>query len=108
MSASTSDPTSPIRNPDGMMGRLLGPGRAQDYWRHPEFDRLALVAGSAHDEGVRADAYRRMTAIFLEHNPWIVVLQPYEDYGLQGYAAFTPNPDQQIDLRRFNLRMHRG
>ncbi len=49
-----------------------------------------------------------MTAIFLDQNPWIVVLQPVEDYGLRRYVEFTPSPDQQIELRRFNFRMRRA
>jgi ABC-type transport system substrate-binding protein len=102
-----SDPTSTTRDPDGMMGRLLAPDTPQDYWRHPEFDRLALAARFALDESARADAYRRMTAIVLEHNPWIVVVQPYEDYGLRRDVEFTASPDQQIELRRFNFRLRR-
>ena len=105
---SWSDPTSTTRDPDGMMGRLLAPDTPHDYWRHPEFDRLAMAARFALDEGVRADAYRRMTAIFLDHNPWIVVLQPYEDHGLRRHVEFTPSPDQQLELRRFNFRMRRA
>ena len=103
-----SDPTSTTRDPDGMMGRLLSPDQPHDYWRHPEFDHLALAARFATDESVRADAYRRMTAIFLEHNPWIVVLQPYEDCGIRRYVEFTPSPGQKLELRRFNFRMRRG
>jgi peptide/nickel transport system substrate-binding protein len=100
-----SDPTSTLRDPEGMMGRLLGPGTPHDYWRHPEFDRLAMTARVAGDESVRSDAYRKMTAIFLEYNPWIVVLQPYENCGLQRYVEYTPSPDQQLELRPFNFRM---
>ena len=102
-----SDPTSILRDPDGMMGRLLSPGQPHDYWRHPEFERLRLAA-RAGEEADRGDAYRKMTAIFLEHNPWIVVVQPYEDYGLRRYVEFTPNPDQQLELRRFNFRLRRA
>jgi len=102
-----SDPTSILRDPDGMMGRLLSPGQMHDYWRHPEFEGLRLAARFSGDESVRADAYRRMTAIFLEHNPWIVVLQPYEDYGLRRYVEFTPSPNQQFDLRPYNFRFRR-
>jgi peptide/nickel transport system substrate-binding protein len=103
-----SDPTSTLGDPDGMMWRLLGPGGPQDYWRHPEFDELGNAARFSLDEKFRGDAYRKMTKIFLEHNPWIVVIQPYEDYGLQKYVEFTPNPNQQFELRRFNLRMRRA
>lgn len=103
-----SDPTSILRDPEGMMGRLLSPGQPHDYWRHDEFDRLASAARSTADERARALAYRRMTAIFLEQNPWIVVLQPVEDYGLWRYVDFTPYPDQQFELRRFNFRMRRA
>jgi len=78
-----SDPTSIYRDPDGMMGRLLSPGQPHDYWRHAEFERLRLEAHFSGDQSVRGDAYRRMTTIFLEQNPWIVVIQPYEDYGLR-------------------------
>jgi ABC-type transport system substrate-binding protein len=79
-----------------------------DYWRHPEFDRLAITARLTEDESVRADAYGKMTAIFLEYNPWIVVLQPYESYGLRRYVEYTPSPDQQLELRRFNFHIRRA
>jgi peptide/nickel transport system substrate-binding protein len=103
-----SDPTSILRDPDGMMGRLLSPGQPHDYWRHVEWDRLRLAARFSTDEALRGDAYRRMTAIFLDHNPWIVVIQPFEDYGLRRYIDFTPSPDQQLELRRFNFRLRRA
>jgi ABC-type transport system substrate-binding protein len=90
------------------MGRLLTPGSPHDYWRHPEFDRLAIAARIAADKNLRDDAYQRMTAIFLEHTPWIIVLQPYEDYGLRRYVEFTPSQDQQLELRRFNFGMRRA
>jgi ABC-type transport system substrate-binding protein len=102
-----SDPTSILRDPDGMMGRLLSPGQMHDYWRHADFERLRLAARFSADEGFRGDAYRQMTAIFLEHNPWIVVQQPYEDYGLRRYVEFTPSPDQRLELRPFNFRLRR-
>jgi len=103
-----SDPTSIIRDPDGMMVRLLSPGQPHDYWRHDEFDRLAIAARTSADERARAEVYRRMTAIFLQQNPWIVVLQPVEEYGLRRYVEFTPSPDQQFDLRTANFRMRRA
>jgi len=71
-------------------------------------NRQQAFARSTADGRARALAYRRMTAIFLEQNPWIVVLQPVEDYGLRRYVDFAPNPDQQLELRRFNFRMRRG
>ncbi len=103
-----SDPTSTLGDPDGMMWRLLGPGGPQDYWRHAEFDELGNAARFSLDEKFRGEAYRKMTRIFLEHNPWVVVIQPYEDYGLQRYVDFTPNPNQQFEIRRFNFRMRRA
>jgi peptide/nickel transport system substrate-binding protein len=102
------DPTSTVGDPDGMMWRLLAPGAPLDYWRHPEFDELGNAARFSLDEKFRGEAYRKMTRIFLEHNPWIVVLQPQEDYGLQRYVEFTPNANQQLELRRFNFRMRRA
>jgi peptide/nickel transport system substrate-binding protein len=103
-----SDPTSTLADPDGMMWRLLGPGGPQDYWRHPEFDELGNAARFSLDEKFRGEAYRKMTRIFLEHNPWIVVIQPYEDYGFQRYVEYTPNPNQQFEIRRFNLHVKRA
>jgi hypothetical protein len=88
-------------------GRLLSPAELHD-WRHSEFDRLAAAVRFTADERVRADALRQLTAIFLEHNPWIVGLQPREDHGLPRYVEFTPSPHQRIELRRFNFRMRRG
>ncbi len=103
-----SDPTSTLADPDGMMWRLLGPGGPQDYWRHPEFDELGNAARFSIDEKFRGDAYRRMTRIFLEHFPWIPVVQPYEDYGLQKHVEWTPNPNQQFEIRRFNFKFRRA
>ena len=37
-----------------------------------------------------------------------MVLQPIEDYGLRRDVELTPNPDQQLELRRFNFRMRRA
>jgi peptide/nickel transport system substrate-binding protein len=103
-----SDPTSTLGDPDGMMWRLMSPGGPHDYWRHPEFDELGNAARFSLDEKFRAQAYKRMTQLFLEYNPWIIVIQPYEDYGLQKHVEFTPNPNQQFEVRRFNLRLRRA
>ncbi|MBI1846590.1 MAG: hypothetical protein HY294_16685 [Candidatus Rokubacteria bacterium] len=102
-----SDPTSTLGDPDGMMWRLLGPGGPQDYWRHARWDELGDKARFSVDEKFRAEAYKEMTKIFLEHNPWIIVIQPYEDYGVQRYVDWVPNPNQQFEVRRFNFRMRR-
>jgi peptide/nickel transport system substrate-binding protein len=103
-----SDPTSTLGDPDGMMWRLLAPGGPQDYWRHPEFDELGQAARFSVDEKFRGDAYRKMTRVFLEHFPWIPVIQPYEDYGVQKYVEWTPNPNQQFEVRKFNLKLRRA
>lgn len=103
-----SDPTSTVGDPDGMMWRLLGPGGPQDYWRHARFDELGDAARFSADEKFRANAYREMTKIFLEHLPWVPVIQPYEDYGAQKYVEWTPDPLQQLEIRRFNLKVRRA
>ena len=103
-----SDPASTLADPDGMMWRLLAPGGLQDYWRHPEFDELGDAARFSIDEKFRGEAYRKMTRLFLEHNPWIVVLQPYDDYGLQKYVEWAPHPLQFVEVRNFNLRLRRS
>jgi peptide/nickel transport system substrate-binding protein len=103
-----SDPTSTLRDPDGMMWRLLGPGGPQDYWRHAEWDELGSTARFSVDEKFRGEAYKKMTKIFLEHLPWLPILQPYEDYGLQKYVEWTPDPLQQLEIRRFNFKFRRA
>ena len=103
-----SDPTSTLRDPDGMMWRLLGPGGPQDYWRHAEWDELGNTARFSVDEKFRGEAYKKMTKIFLEHLPWVPILQPYEDYGLQKYVEWTPDPLQQLEIRRFNFKFRRA
>ncbi|MGH7319875.1 MAG: ABC transporter substrate-binding protein, partial [Candidatus Rokuibacteriota bacterium] len=103
-----SDPTSTLADPDGMLWRLLGPGGTQDYWRHPRFDELGDAARHSVDEKFRGEAYRDMTKVFLEHLPWIPIIQPYEDYGIQKYVEFTPNPNQQLEVRRFNFKLRRA
>jgi peptide/nickel transport system substrate-binding protein len=103
-----SDPASTVGDPDGMMWRLLAPGGVQDYWRNPEWDQLGEAARFSIDEKFREEAYRKMTRIFFEHNPWVVVLQPYDDYGLQKYVEWTPHPLQFIEVRNFNLGIKRA
>ncbi len=104
-----TDPTSTLRDPDGMMWRLLSPGGIQDYFRHPEWDELGSAGRFSLDEKFRADVYKKMTRIMLEQAfGWVIILQPYEDYGLQKYVEFTPNPNQQFEVRRFNFRMRRA
>jgi peptide/nickel transport system substrate-binding protein len=102
-----SDPTSTLGDPDGMMWRLLGPGGPMDYWRDARFDELGNAARFSVDEKFRGESYREITKIFLENLPWLPVIQPYEDYGLQKYVEFTPNPNQQFEIRRFNFRFRR-
>jgi peptide/nickel transport system substrate-binding protein len=103
-----SDPTSTLGDPDGMMWRLLAPGGPQDYWRNAKFDELGEAARFSIDEKFRAQAYKEMTKVFLEHLPWLPVIQPYEDYGLQKYVEWTPNPNQQFEIRRFNFKLRRA
>ncbi|HWM78319.1 MAG TPA: ABC transporter substrate-binding protein, partial [Methylomirabilota bacterium] len=102
-----SDPTSTLGDPDGMMWRLLGPGGPQDYWRHARWDELGEAARFSVDEKFREGAYREMTKIFLEYLPWIPIIQPYEDYGVQKYVEWTPDPLQQLEIRRFNFKFRR-
>jgi peptide/nickel transport system substrate-binding protein len=103
-----SDPTSTLGDPDGMMWRLLGPGGPQDYWRDARWDELGSAARFSVDEKFRAGAYKEMTRTFLEHLPWLPVIQPYEDYGLQKFVDWTPNPNQQFEIRRFNFKFRRA
>jgi peptide/nickel transport system substrate-binding protein len=103
-----SDPTSTLSDPDGMFWRLLAPGGPQDYWRHARFDELGEAARFSVDEKFRGQTYKEMTKIFLEHLPWIPVIQPYEDYGLQKYIEWTPNPNQQFEIRRFAFKFRRA
>ena len=103
-----SDPTSTLSDPDGMFWRLLSAGGPQDYWRHAKFDELGEAARFSVDQKFRGRAYKEMTAIFLEHLPWIPVVQPYEDYGLQKHVEWTPNPNQQFEIRRFAFKFRRA
>ena len=102
-----SDPASTLSDPDGMMWRLLAPGAAMDYWRDPRFDDLGATARFSVDEKFRDQAYREMTRIFLEHLPWIPVIQPIQSYGLQRYVDWKPYPSEQVELRNFNLKLRR-
>src|SRR5690242_16773332 len=103
-----SDPTSTLSDPDGMFWRLLGPGGPQDYWRHPRFDELGDAARFSVDQKFRGQAYKEMTKIFLEHLPWLPIIQPYEEIGLQKYLTWTPNPNQALEIRRFAFKFRRA
>ena len=67
-----------------------------------------MPRASRVDEKFRGEAYKKMTKIFLEHFPWMPVIQPYEDYGLQKYVEWTPNPNQQFEIRNFNFKFRRA
>ena len=102
------DPTSTLRDPDGMMWRLLAPGGLQANWRQPRFDELGAAARISVDEAFRRDAYRETARIMLEHLPWIPVMQPIESYGMQRYVDWSPYSSQQLEIRSFNLRLRRA
>jgi peptide/nickel transport system substrate-binding protein len=97
-------PISTLGDPDGMMWRLLGPGGALDIWRHSRFDELGRAAHVSLDPEFRRRAYREMTAITLEHAPWIPILQPMSLYGARRDLDWQAYPNGQIEIRRFNLR----
>jgi peptide/nickel transport system substrate-binding protein len=95
-----SDPTSTLQDPDGMMYRLLSPGGPQDYWRHPEWDRMGEEARFSLDSTLRDANYKKMQDIMLEHFPWLPVVQPIESYGVAKYINWRPNPNQLFQLRK--------
>jgi peptide/nickel transport system substrate-binding protein len=68
---------------------------------------LGTAARFSLDEKARGQAYREMTAILLEHLPWIPVLQPIESYGVQKSLDWKPYSSQQLELRTFNLKVRR-
>jgi peptide/nickel transport system substrate-binding protein len=103
-----ADPTSILRDPDGMMWRILGPGGIYEYWRHPRFDELGDAARFSVDEKFRGQAYKEMTKIFQEQVPWIEVIQPIELYGLQRYMDWKAHSLQQMELRNFNFKFRRA
>jgi peptide/nickel transport system substrate-binding protein len=103
-----ADPASTVGDPDGMMWRILGPGGVHDYWRNQEWDDLGNAARLSTDERFRGEAYRKMTRIFLENHPWIVVLQPNDDYGIQKYLDWTAHPLAFMEVRTSNLRVRRA
>jgi peptide/nickel transport system substrate-binding protein len=100
-------PTSTLQDPDGMVWRLIQPGAPLDYWRDPEFDRLGDEARFTMDEKLRLEDYRKMTDIFLQHQPWLAVLQPIESFGLQNYVNWKPNPNATVELRKEVLKFNR-
>jgi peptide/nickel transport system substrate-binding protein len=99
-----SDPASTVLDPDGMMYRLLGPGGTQDYWHHPEWEKLGEEARYSLDQDLRLRSYRRMNEIALEHLPWIPVVQPRRLYGISNAVEFRPYGNGYLNLRRENLR----
>jgi len=103
-----TDPASTVGDPDGMAWRLIGPGGSQDYWRDPEWDRLGEEARFSLDQELRKRNYTRMNEIFREHLPWIPILQPSLQYGVQNYVQFTPYPSGSMNFRRENLKLMTG
>jgi ABC-type transport system substrate-binding protein len=83
-----------------MMYRLLGPGGSQDYWRHPDWDRLGEQARFSLDSKLRHENYLKMQDIMLEHFPWLPIVQPIESYGVARYLNWRPNPNQLFQLRK--------
>lgn len=93
-----SDPTSTLLDPDGVVWRLVGPGGAMEYWTDPEFQRIGNEARYSTDEQVRRDAYRRLTEIFNENNPWISILQPMLFFGTAEDIQWKPRGNFHVTL----------
>ena len=103
-----SDPTSTVGDPDGMMWRHLAPGGNTRFWQFsPRFDELGAAARFSIDEKFRGQTYKEMTTIVLEEVPWIPIIQPIESYGVQKYLDWLPYSNQQLEIRRFNLKFRR-
>jgi ABC-type transport system substrate-binding protein len=100
-----ADPTNFLLDPDGMMWRLLGPKGLFDYWREPEFDKLGDEARFSTDEKLRKANYDRMHQIFLQHLPWIPVMQPLELYGVANTLEWKPFGNHFMDFRGYNLKV---
>ena len=49
-----------------------------------------------------------MTKLMIEYLAWIRVLQPIESYGVQKYVDWKPYSNQQLEIRRFNLKLRRA
>lgn len=98
-----TNPADTLLDPAGMAWRLLGPGGAQDYWRNERWDELGAEANSSLDEDLRRANYAEMNAIFLEHFPWIPILQPYRGAGIANYVDWQPY--QKFDLRPDELAL---
>ncbi|HWU36816.1 MAG TPA: hypothetical protein VN203_04155, partial [Candidatus Acidoferrum sp.] len=69
---------------------------------------LGNAARFSIDEKFRGQAYKEMTRIILEQIPWIPIIQPIESYGLQRYLDWMPYSNQQLEIRRFNLKFKRA
>jgi peptide/nickel transport system substrate-binding protein len=104
-----SDPTSTVGDPDGMMWRHLAPGGNTRFWQFStRFDELGNAARISIEEKFRGQAYKEMTQIILEEVPWIPIIQPIESYGVQKYLDWLPYSNQQLEVRRFNLKFRRA
>ena len=103
-----SDPTSTLRDPDGMMWRRLARAVRKTTGRNPHFDELGNAARFSVDEKFRGEAYQEMTKIVLEFLPLDPRHPADEDYGLQKYVEWKPNPNQQFEVRNFNLKLRRA
>lgn len=97
-----TNPADTLGDPAGMAWRLLGPGGSQDYWRHERWDELGEEANSILDEEKRRQNYAEMNEIFLEHFPWIPILQPYRGWGVANYIEWEPY--NKFDLRPNRLK----
>jgi len=69
-----------------------------DYWRDPEFDRLGNEARYSVDEKLRLANYRKLTTIFNENNPWIVILQPNLFFGVARDINWKPKGNFHVTL----------
>ena len=103
-----SDPTSTLGDPDGMMWRLLGPGRASRLLARGEVRRARRRRALLRGREVPRRGLPRDDQDLPRQLPWLPVIQPYEDYGVQKYVEFTPNPNQQFEVRKFNLKLRRA
>ena len=99
-----SDPVDTLLDPDGMVWRLQGPNAAQDYWRVPEWDKLMQEARVSLDPAKRKAYYEAAHKIYLEHLPWIPIVQPNESYGIQRFLEWKPRATQDFVIEDVKLK----
>ncbi len=76
----------------------------KNNYANEELAELILAARTSLDPAEREQLYAEAQTIIYEEVPWLFLFQQFDIYGVDASLAWTPRPDQKIEVRTISLQ----